>query len=212
MRHFYDMTNVASQLVASILVAMLLSVAPLASAAWSSAAWQRGRTMLDPALGPRPLPSIFTLFVAAAVIMLLPGLIHTSPHYRVEALLQTAVVVLAFLAGVLGLLRLLYQLGWRSRFLIGMWIVLMWIGPLVVDWARQIVLYTEPSGLEEISAASPIGALAHIWSYASNLRDVPMPVTGGLIFQGAVGGALLLAAMLMERRRTPPAFPVAAAS
>lgn len=96
--------------------------------------------------------------------------------------MQTAVVVLAAILALALLFRWMY-LGATKAWLVALiWLVLIWILPLIGDLIYRALMTDAADSMTMISALSPIGAMVMIWNPPQFLT----PVLPGILFQCAM--------------------------
>jgi hypothetical protein len=195
------------QLVATILMTMLIGILPVCSAARAISEWRRhgGPT---PAQPRQPMPLIAGVVLTAILVCLLLafGFVESTQLNRrslITACVGSAVIVLAFLAGIGLLFRWIYTLTGKGWLVAMIWLILTWIVPMMADLIYHAMMTDPPDSLTMVSALSPIGALGLIWKPP----ETPVNVMPGIVFQCAM---VLLPAMLLftaTRRKTPALVP-----
>lgn len=160
---YYGRHDTGPSFVASLVTALLLSIIPLSSSARMAAVWHRngGPTPTQPR---RPLPMLLTALVATVMVCLLL-LVHPAlePSLRLTHAIQTVLVVLAFMLGMILLFRWVYQAVSKAWLMGILWLALTWVVPLLVDVIYRAMIHDPSDSLGMIGAVSPIGALSMIW-------------------------------------------------
>ncbi len=184
---WHELAPLRVYFITTMLVGLLLALVPLANAAKATIEWRMHKDLDDPALGRRPMPPLLVVLLCAGVLMFLtfPAYIqYSSLGGRLdekEAVIRTAAVLVFFLGAVSYLLRVLYRLRLKSAFFSGLFIVLIWVGPFLVDYVRHSLLpeNSKEESLTQICTISPVGALIHIW-------NGEIPTTLGIAAQGVL--------------------------
>jgi hypothetical protein len=199
----YDRMSLGSQCVSTLAILMLLAVLPVANAARMAARW---RTSLAPRRD-RLLPLV-AIGACLCLTLILTLWVNRLAQLPSTVLVQTLVVVGAWL------LAMRFLLGWVYKavdggFMIGfVWTLLVWFAPMVGDVILQSVLHPNDNYVAgSLFAVSPLGALIQIWS---NTASAAADITPGLAIQI---GLILIPLLLFARRgRTSKLMkPVAAA-
>ena len=190
----------AGAFVVSMLSCMLLAVLPIASAT-------RVAVIRSPAHVGRWMPPWMALAFSLAIVLALMRGGPTVPRASWSALLTTAIIVAAFLVCARCLLEITYRLKLWPRRTMFIWLLLTWCVPMMLELIRQSFLVeetTDPNGppMSILGMCSPIGSLAKIWG------DFPQDVRGGVAFQVGVALLVLVAWVLVRRRRSPTAPPL----
>ncbi len=132
------------RMVASILAGTIVAFVPLAAAVLAEDRWRRRRALDDPALEPHPIAPVLIALVASAILLLLP-LAMASLKPDESSFKDSAMIRVAIFVTVTGLLQVRYLLGVLYRFRLvptywlGLWVVLNWGGPPLLDlmWAAS---------------------------------------------------------------------------
>jgi hypothetical protein len=193
----YDSTPLSSRCVAAVAILMVLAILPLANAA-------RVAAHSSSSLAPRRdrfLPWVVIL-ASLGLTLILTVLVNRLADLPWTVLVQTLVVVGAWL------LAMRFILGWvykavEGGFMIGfVWTLLTWFAPMVGDVILQSTLHPNDNYVAgPLFAVSPLGALIQIWSDATT----PLDVTLGLAIQIAL---ILIPLFLFARRRGANVPPV----
>ena len=208
------------QLVASLLMAMLVAILPLAASSRAYRDWRAQRELNDPSIGLRPLHPALAALLAAALCMCITYGAVEGPNRQSDtfvlhrlglsdeaaALTVTAGVIVAFTFGCGYLLRLLHRgRVKRIALLTGVFVVLLWAVPMLVDVARHAATDDwNDAVLQTAAGFSPIGALVHAWG---ETRADPFPgVLGQLAL--AIAIAVLFHATSRRGARSPDQQPV----
>jgi hypothetical protein len=158
--------DVSMQLVGSIVMGLLVAAMPIAASARTAV---RGDPDGTASKWWRTSP---VAVISCGLLVLLPAAIRgllsseaffelPSPDRLTRATLLTPAVVLATTVGLAFLFRCVYarwERGWPSAIA---WLVVTWVGPLLVDAAVNIASH-ETFG--PVATLSPIGALSILWS------------------------------------------------
>lgn len=207
-----ETVDVQVQFLGSLAAAMLLGIIPLGGAASAAADWQRRRAMNDPSLGPRPAWPLLAALGAAGLSVSLAAVPLAGPHLwtgepsrlwfvPLDALVRTAVILLAFFTTTLYMLRVLRRRPGAKRMpLMALWLLLSWMAPMGLDTARWYFAadrYADVLGTA--SSFSPLGALVQAWTDRANLT------TAGIAAQALLAIALAATFHLTVRRGAAPA-------
>jgi hypothetical protein len=191
------------QTIASTLASMLVAIIAVSSAAWLWGQHRRHRALADPV--PMPLPTSPEIVIAGAamVITLLPLRILAGAHCDMRAVFGTFVVSAAFLLSVRYLLGVLFRREGKPAGLIILWILLTWLGPLLVDLLRFTAFsLDEPRIMSWVSTISPIGCMIRLWDGTHE------PVAGGLAIQ--LGAAMMLGMLFYSGESKKPSTSLSA--
>jgi hypothetical protein len=203
-------TRIAVQIVASIIAALLLALSPLSSAAWSTVRWRRHEALRDPRPMTAPMPAFIIIGVALLAVLVLPlappvdASTPAAPGPTPDMMLRTAVITLAFAAGMYGLFEWVYSAARSAAAVAFIWLLLTWTVPLAIDLVRYAVSELGVQAINGIASCSPIGALICIWDPDHQRVNT----TPGIVFQGllnAVPLALCLVYRWKRRAKQPPA-------
>jgi hypothetical protein len=198
---FFSLVSSGSivELVVTLPALALVACLVVAVSAKNSARWAR-RKALDPGYAapkPRlfleaPVAATFLVFAILVVVLAQRADLFRDILQGERAAFRLASIVVAFLLALstlAGLLRVVYAYSEKGTWVLILYLVAIWIVPLLVDLAIRINMeesWGESSTL--LMGFSPIGT----WWIASGQSDAtPVP---GLVFQGilAVGSLLLV--------------------
>ncbi len=189
----FDPLSLSGQADTTLASIMLLALLPLANASRTAA---HSDTSLTPRLDRfSPVGAILGVLTLTGAFAYL---IARLGHQPWPTIVQTLVVMAAWL------LAMRFLLGWvykavEGGFIIGfLWTLLTWFGPMLADVIAQSVLHPDDSySPTSLFTVSPLGALIQIWSDSTSRPDV----TFGLAAQIAL---ILLPLLLFARRRRAP--------
>jgi hypothetical protein len=152
------------QFIASLASCLLLALLPIANAAQARHEWERHRRLDDPALGRRPIPPLAIAVGAGVVTLLLCLVAPADSELLRDRIAWTGAVVLSFLVSMRYLLDLSYRVNVPGRITGGIFLVVLWLVPLGIDFMRSgLADSADDEPLQVISTISPIGALVRIW-------------------------------------------------
>ncbi|MBN1490363.1 MAG: hypothetical protein JXA69_10625, partial [Phycisphaerae bacterium] len=196
--------DVFTQIVATLAVLSLLAMLAIAAAVHAHVRWERARRW-DPArAGRRPLPPLawtvvtVSLLVGALWVMGAPAWPWVAVPYGVvwpRWLASFGALTLGLIPPML-LLKPLYRRNAVGGPIVGLWLLLVWLVPMLVDLIVNVAMVPEEQArVTWLFGCSPLGALILIWKIES-VSFLP-----GLAFAGALA---LLVAILTRPRTRPP--------
>ncbi len=195
------------QITASIIIAMLIAIAPVSAAAMETIRWRRHVALHDPAPLRRPLPWGIVILFATMLVIAISSAPQVRPHRQNEAVLRTAMVVVASLSAIYFLCRWCYRAISTARFALGLWIFFTWIVPMMIDGLRYAFSADrEVEPLSWISGCGPIGAMVSIWN------DDMRQSNAGIVVQVCIAAVPLALDWMTRPRRALPAPPLGAAA
>jgi hypothetical protein len=182
--------EVEAQLVIATLGGLLLAALPVSSAAWSYSLWRRREDLQDPTPHRRAIPVMLIVLGAALLAAALAPLtswgrgvlieqavelgtprslermLNRRPGaFDGETILRTAAVMFAWLASLSYLLRLCYQREIRTKWIVGLFVALTWLGPAFVDFIIYGAMqeFAGEQVFRQVSGASPLVAMIYLW-------------------------------------------------
>jgi hypothetical protein len=189
------------QTVSSLVTCALLALFPIAGAARASRFWHRTGDSSE--VKTKWLHSEwFTAIAATAIVCLLMVDIPLHTEVKKFATPMTALILFNFLIGVTCLFSWGYLLRRKAWIFAVIWVILTWLVPVIVDGVYR-GMTDNNDGATLITAISPAGTLALIWS------DSSVSVYPGIAVQTmltSIPAGLLL--MTHMRRRRVSGFPV----
>jgi hypothetical protein len=188
-----------AQLVGTIIASMVLALYPIAAAVAADTDWRRRRAINDPSLRSRPMPVLAVVMLAGLIILSLTN-VHRYTWPAVEwqsPLPWLAILVIGTLLCPCYLLRIAYRGGGRGGIILGTWLLLIWVAPLIVELIISVTAGATNSNQSpteapvsmfpgRIACLSPPAAVYRI------LRDDPAPARIGVLLQVALAGMLML--------------------
>ncbi|MGE5608923.1 MAG: hypothetical protein ACM359_06700 [Bacillota bacterium] len=205
---FWRHTDVDShtQFLSTLAVSILLALFPLGAAAQAEEEWRRHGSWIGSGSARRPMPAILAVALAAGIVM---GLLWVAPQSSTsqwETTVRAGMAVTMFLLSTGYVLRMVQRLSSKRIVVVGLWVVLSWIGPFVIDLIRHGAS-TDPDDefLTVISTCSPLGTLIQLWDRRPVDTTVGLAVQMGLVVFTAL---LFYATRRRETTTTAPGFPV----
>ncbi len=182
----------ATPVISSLALAMLLGLIPIASAGRADAHWRRA-CHVDPATPRRPIHPLLIVVAASTIALLLIAVAPFNQHNVWQICLRAGVCVLAFCIACCYLLRIVFRVNGRGIIIVGLFVVLGWVGPFIIDLIRHSMM-DRPNDdvLTRVSTCSPLGLLMQLWDRR------PLNTTLGLIVQCAFA---VIAAILYHMPR-----------
>jgi len=203
--------HISTQIIATLTVLAVLAMLPISAMVQAHVAWQR-RHRLEPGRPgrrpPFPLLGVLlaALFIVGAVAVFVEGaVVHRitlaawrltdGPGHLREWLLSFVVLAVGLMPPAL-LLRPSYRRNASGAVIVGLWFLLTWLLPPLLDLILNVSLApTGDATVTWLTGISPIGALVLVW------YRLPISLVPGLVVQGApIAG---LAAMIKHRRLSP---------
>jgi hypothetical protein len=189
---FRDMSNIElTQFIATIVASMLLAIVPIASSARANRDYHRDR--IAGSIRRPPLSTWITTLLAFALICAFLKFPPPTQALEKSTLIQTALILLASLGSLALLFRWGYLVTSKLWIIAVIWLVLLWILPLVGDAIHRAFSIQQDSSLGIVATLSPIGALILTWD---NRKISAVP---GIAFQFAM--ALLPATLYFNTAR-----------
>jgi hypothetical protein len=208
-----------SGIVTSMTVAFLLAILPVSSGV------RQAVSISSSKVSKVFLP--WLMILAAAGIVL--GMLYAVPRTKSKELsvLQTAVVVIAFLAGVRYVLAIALNTKLWPRFTLFGWLLLTWCVPLLIDVALQQIkppiaadsgfLHVGDESRQSYGQIGMLSPVVYVYETWSRYRDVPVVGYAGLLGQCSFSLIMAIAYHLFFARRNSraaikldsPAFPAA---
>jgi len=187
--------NQGVQILSSILAAMLFALMPISAAAREHVQRRWRAMMHDPAPLRRAMPWWVLVFVATALIIAICIAPESQSAWSLDSVARTGIVIALALAGVYFLCRACYQFIGAASFIIGGWIFLTWVLPLLLDVGRY-ALSTDPDAppITRISSFGAAGALGLIWTGSGD------KTTSGIMVQALIACAAVLFSIVAEKR------------
>ena len=192
-----------AQLVGTIMATMVLALYPIAAAVAADTDWRRRRAIDDPSLSSRPLPVLLVLLIATLIIL---SLTNVQRHNWSVKEWNSRLPWLGFLiTGALlapcYLLRIIHRGGGRGGIILGIWLLLIWVAPLIVELIISVTAGATNQPGNELPVSTFPGTVACVSPPAAVyriLRDDPGPARGGVLLQAAL--AVMLIVMFHGRR------------
>lgn len=202
-----------AQLLGSMFSAMVIALAAFAAGAKRDFENRRRRAAgldSEPSLWPR-LP-LTALVATAIIILVLPSTLpEPSTKFHQQCAQSAAVLFLFFIAAEYAM-RICFRIRLRADFVVGAWLLLISLGPLLGDAVRYTLNNDTGNPLSTISACSPIGALVCIWINPEG-QHLAIEIWTGI---GAQAALVCLLALIYYRiaprpRHTTPGHSASAA-
>ncbi|CAN5369908.1 hypothetical protein BH09PLA1_BH09PLA1_12200 [soil metagenome] len=194
--------------------ALLLALLPLAVSSRAYRRWQLHRAANDPALTRTPLHPLLAATLAAGLCVLIPALAQRFPletqgaDYLLKrvspataAMLMVTAMSLAFTFSCSFLFRVGHRGGGkRSVVVVGLFVVLTWLGPLGVEVVRNVLADDHREFIwTRVAGASPLGAMILTWGQGK------ADAAPGVILQLALAiFFVMLFYLTRPRKRVPP--------
>ncbi|HEX2971087.1 MAG TPA: hypothetical protein VHP11_02070 [Tepidisphaeraceae bacterium] len=199
--------NTHTQFLSTLAATMFLALLPVTAAARADCEWRHLRALGAPLTTRRPIPPTLAALGAAAIVVALIAVAPDLSPSNSQSVPRAALVIAVFLLAATYVLRIIctFRIK-RVLLLLGVWLILTWVGPFIVDLIR----YGMSDSANEvfltlISTASPLGSLIQFW------EPRPLDTTPGLIFQSALAVCTAVLCHLAHRRQNvmaAPGFPV----
>jgi hypothetical protein len=194
-------SDMVMRVVATFVTSALLAMFPIASAARS--AWQWRRTVDPTTKKPRSeISQIATLVAAVAIVSILLIDIPLRLDRKTHVSVLTVIIIANFLTGIACLFSIGYFLKLKAWIFAVIWVVLTWLVPIIGDQVYRSMTDNFTGIPTEITALSPAGALAIMWSETQ--VSVRPGIIGQMLLMLVPTGLLLL---MHFRRRSATAKP-----
>jgi hypothetical protein len=196
-----------TQFLWTLAISILLTLFPVGAAARAEGEWRRHRRHKgDPALMRRPMPVILAVLLSAGIVM---GLLYVAPEPNSswsKTAGRMAITNTLFLLSTSYLLRIVNRIRSRRLVVVGIWVVLNWVGPFVIDLARHgASADPEDEFLTRISTCSPLGTLIQLWDRRPLDTALGLTVQAGLV---AFTALLFYTTRSRANAMAAPGFPV----
>jgi hypothetical protein len=153
------------RVVASLLAALVIAIVPVSANVYERARWRRHVAIGDPYPMRRPPRIAGVIIVAVAVVLAIPFAPKEAATPTPDLLLRSAAIVTIALTALAFIFDLLYRSSHRAAGPAAIWIVLTWLVPIAIDWARYTLGdFGENEHLAGFSTCSPVGALIILWT------------------------------------------------
>jgi hypothetical protein len=192
------------QLVGTTIATMILALYPIAAAVGADSDWRRRRALDDPSLHGRPWPVLLVVLLASAIILSLTNVqrhewTHVDWNMRLPWL---ALLTSGSLLCPCYLLRIIHRGGGRGAIILGMWLLLIWVVPMIVELVVSVSAGLQVQGQEApvndfpgvIACISPPAAVYRI------LREDPGKARVGAMTEGGIAVLLMLVFHVRPRR------------